>query len=166
MQVIRLVDGGRPDKLIAFDSLPNGMLKNVEERVPKGLGRHWLKFSPTMYVLDYKLTNKDMEKWEEITSFVHRVTDKNVRLLEKLENMAKPMAPDSVRPADIEPEDVPVIPIPKEFQKEAKQEEDIVEVKPELFTCMACEKEFKTDRLLKMHVGRFHKDQVAKEKVA
>ena len=71
---------------------------------------------PCFYVLDYMDLNADKEKWQEITNFLRRAVDKTVRLMDKIEDMAKKMAPDSYAQLELEPEDIPVIEIPKEFQ--------------------------------------------------
>lgn len=70
---------------------------------------------PCMFVLDYKDINNDKEKWQEIVNYVRRTVDKTVRLMDKLEDMAIPMAPDSYVSITLEPEDIPVIPVPAEF---------------------------------------------------
>lgn len=123
MQVIKLVKGGTVDKLIAFDSLPKSLMSNVRRAPLAGLPRHWkelfkdLPEKEQMYpfhYLEYVAVNSDKETWQEISQYVRRVTDKTVRLLDKLEDMAIPMAPDSTSELRCEPEDIPVIPIPQD----------------------------------------------------
>lgn len=113
MQVVRLVEVGVPDKIIAFDSLPESMLQGVRRRDLTGLGRHWLSLGEWHFWLEYKELNRDIEKWSEIQSFVRRAVDPEVRLLDELAQMAVKLAPSSREAVSLEPEDVPVIPIPK-----------------------------------------------------
>lgn len=120
MQVFRLVDPGRVDKVLAFDSLPEAMLVGIKKGTANGLPLNWRQFLGTkradmaatpFYVLDFRTLNRDREKWQEIGNYVRRSTDKDFRLLDNLYDMAKPMSTDSYSSLDLEPEDVPVIPI-------------------------------------------------------
>lgn len=113
MQVFRLVQPGVVDRVIAFDELPADLIQGINKREPSGLSRPWRDFAPMFYTLDYLTTNSDKEKWEKIKSFVRRVVDPSFRLMDKLEDMAAPMAPNAKDAIDLEPEAVPVIPIPK-----------------------------------------------------
>ena len=149
MQVFRLVSGGFPDRMIAFRSLPDSVLKNVRTRSIDGMPRYWGKWlienecvrdvfktetevlmdrrlhitktpiakEPCFYVLDYVDLNADKEKWQEICNFLRRTVDKTVRLMDKIEDMAKKMAPDCHAQLDLEPEDILVIEIPVEAQE-------------------------------------------------
>lgn len=149
MQVFRLVESGHPDKIIAFDSLPERLLEGLEMREPTGLPRHWAAFlgkqkryikgsmekmpdgttkrigeettwGPYFYILDYKEINRDKYRWQEIGGFVRKTVDLKFRLMDKIEDMALPMAPDSASEMNLEPEDVTekaTIPIPVEFQE-------------------------------------------------
>ena len=76
------------------------------------------------FVLDYVTTNNDKEKWEKIKSFVRRAVDPSVRLMDKLEDMAAPMAPNAKDALDLEPEGVPVIPIPEKLTSVAPEESE------------------------------------------
>lgn len=165
MQVFRLVDGGFVDKMIAFDSLPDRLIKGIRTRDIAGMPRYWAKWliengsvrdsfkteteelpdrklrvhkskvgeEPCFYVLDYKETNQDKEKWQEIANFVRRTVDTKVRLLDRLEDMARKMAPDCHAQLEIEPEDIPVIKIPSEFEEESAPEA-IVQVSDEVIS--------------------------------
>lgn len=134
MQVFRLVETGRPDKLLAFDELPKRLLAGVDMRSPDGLPRHWKTFigehekytppsleknvltgkieqigeeritAPFFYVLYYKEINKDKDRWLEICNFVRRVVSLQFRLKDDIGEMAIPMAPDSASEMKIEPE--------------------------------------------------------------
>lgn len=136
MQVLRLVQTGWVDKVIAFDELPKRLLNGVEMRAPDGLPRHWKTFlgqserltpdtaeinpitrqelkipgvkevGPFFYVLYYREINKDMERWQEISGFVRRVVSLQFRLLDKLEDMALPLSTDAAGELKLEPEDL------------------------------------------------------------
>ncbi len=116
MQVFRLVQPGVVDKVIAFDELPQPLVQGITKRPPTGLPRHWREFANEFYVLDYISTNNDKERWQKISSHVRRAVSPSIRLMDKLEDMARPMAPNSKDALDLEPEDVPVIPIPEEAE--------------------------------------------------
>lgn len=200
MQVFRLVETGRPDKLIAFDELPKRLLDGVDMRSPEGLPRHWKAFigehekytppslvknsmtgvvekigeetivAPFFYVLYFKEINKDKDRWQEICNFVRRVVSVNFRLLDKMEDMALPMAVDSNTEVQIEPEHLEengaIIPIPEEFQEKQPAILDAKgnEIRPQLpgepgavlFSCEECQKPFKNEQALKMHNYRKH----------
>lgn len=124
MQVFRLVSGGRPDRIIAFDSLPAEYVRTLRMNPPSGLPRHWARWleekesvdrdgRPGFYICDYILTNNDKEAWQNIVNYARRVVDTNFRLMDKIEDMAVPMAKDSRAEVTLEPEEVPIIPIPK-----------------------------------------------------
>lgn len=136
MQVFRLVETGRPDRLIAFDELPKRLVDGLEMRPPDGLPRHWRTFiggherylpgsleknpvtgkvemvgeerliAPFFYVLYYKEINKDKERWAEICGFVRRVVSLQFRLMDNIADMSIPMAPDSASEMKVEPEDL------------------------------------------------------------
>lgn len=139
MQVMRLVNGGEPDRIIAFDSLPKRLVSGLKTKDMAGFPRYWLawmkdngsvqevgrwnaeyqrvdKFiQPFTYVLDYKLVNSDKERWQEIGVYVRRAVDLKVRLTDRLEEMAKPLAKDAYTELALDPEDIPIIPVPSEL---------------------------------------------------
>jgi len=119
MQIIRLVEPGVPDRVIGIDELPAGMLTGVETTMLDGFPRHWKQFNPVHHVLFFKTLNKDKEKWQEITNYLRRACSSNIRLMDKIENMAISLAPDSKAQLAIEPEDIPIVPVPKDIQGEA-----------------------------------------------
>lgn len=150
MQVFKLVNGGFVDKVIAFDTLPERLLKSISTRTPEGMPKAWrrrleevgslrevystqtevlvdrtLKIIKTpagveacFYVLNYQELNADKEKWQEIAAYVRRVVDTKFRLKDKLEDMASSLAPNCQSEITLDPEDIPVIPIPSEEQEE------------------------------------------------
>lgn len=149
MQMFRLVKAGFPDKVIAFDSLPERLVENIRLEGLNGLPKYWAKYIPTQkkfirgasermpdgkvikmgerteegpffHILEYVDLNQDKEKWNEICAFVRRVVDLKVRLLDKIEDMALPMAADCKSELSLEPDDVvekACIPIPLEHQE-------------------------------------------------
>lgn len=142
MQVVRLVDAGYVDKMIAFDELPKELFRGVRMKDLEGYPRYWKawlkennairkvkkwnadlqKFDEVWetftYVLDYKFINEDKQKWQEITNYVRKAVDLKVRLLDKIDDMAVPVAKDAHSELSIEPENVPIIPVPLEVKME------------------------------------------------
>ena len=173
MQVFRLVDGGRVDRLIGFDSLPDSVTSGITRGTSDGLPRSWNRFfgvpeeeknKRPFFVLDYRWLNKDKDKWSEINSWIRRNVDADTRLLDKLEDMALPMAPDSKSQITLEPEDVPMI---KTIKKVAPKPVEVVptpveavpvEPKPEIVQVKAVDPKPKRvlspEHLAKMKAGR------------
>lgn len=126
MQVFKLVKAGSVDRLIGFDSLPENVLSGVRRGTIAGWPREWRDFlsvkredvnAEPFYILEYVTRNADREKWQEISSYVKRNVDPSVRLLDKIEAMAKPAATDSYTDVNLEPEDLVVIPFPAKAPK-------------------------------------------------
>lgn len=69
---------------------------------------------PCFFVLEYKDINADKEKWAQISEYVRTSVDPNVRLREKLEDMAVALAANPTLPLELEPEDIVPIVIPDE----------------------------------------------------
>lgn len=80
---------------------------------------------PCFFVLEYQDVNADKDAWHAISEYVRMNVGPEVRLREKLEDMALPMAAKPTDALALEPEDVPVIPLPPEVSVE-KAEEDLV----------------------------------------
>lgn len=135
MQVFRLVDPGRVDRVIAFDSLPEIMVSSIKRGTANGLPSNWLGYlgvkkgtnAEPFYLLDFRTTNREKEKWQEITNYVRRSTDRKFRLMDNLYDMAKPMASDSHSQLELDPEDVLVIPILKEEEIIEEEVEAVIE---------------------------------------
>lgn len=92
-------------------------------------GRNW-KFThtpigkePCFFVLDYSDINSDKEAWRNICEYLRMNVGPEVRLKEKVEDMALALASSSTQPLSIEPEDIPVIPIPPEVIQEPSHQE-------------------------------------------
>lgn len=68
------------------------------------------------YILEYQDVNADKEKWRAISEFVRMNAGPEVRLKEKLESMAIALADNCKDPLSVEPEEVPVIPLPEEVE--------------------------------------------------
>lgn len=133
MQVFRLVKGGIVDKMIRFDELPKNLLTGIRRGPLGGLPRYWAKelgVNPKdenarpFFVLDYVYTNSDKNKWSEIVSHVRRNAPKEQRLLDQLDEMAVPMAPDSHSQLTLEFEDIPIIKV-GETEEEEETETDL-----------------------------------------
>jgi len=196
IQVFRLM--GMPDKVIAFDELPERLLKGFEMCRADGFPRHWKQwlgkrdlitkvppekdpltglvrtFEPIIesdsffYMVDWTL-NPVMEKWKEVCDFVRQHVDKEVRLADKLDDMAKPLAANKADGVTLEPEDVVIIPIPIEYQEKnlglvnaAGQELKKTKEDPSILKCVepGCTSEFEgtyARNAMRMHVAKKHK---------
>lgn len=145
-QVFRLMGG--PDKVIAFDELPERLLEGFEFVNADGFPRHWKewmgkrtrlikippekdfltgqvrKFDPIIeedhffYSVDWNL-RPVCERWDAICDFAKRVVPKEFRLKENIGAMALPLAANTSDGVSLEPEDVVVIPIPLEYQEKS-----------------------------------------------
>lgn len=88
------------------------------------LARNWtFKYTPIgkepcFFVLDYTDINADKERWREICEYLRMNVGPEVRLKEKVEDMALALAADPTKSLSIEPEDIPAIPIPTETAEE------------------------------------------------
>lgn len=137
LQVIRLVNPGRPDKVIAFEGFPDDLLDAKNPRTEKidvrgtGLGRAWADLSPIHFPLFYKTLNNDKERWQKISNYVRQFAEEGVRLMDKIEDMAVNIAPDTFSQA-YDPEIVPIVKmkslvvpvVAKEKEKEAEPVEE------------------------------------------
>ncbi len=145
-QVFRLMGG--PDRIIAFDSLPDRLLEGFELCEAAGFPRHWKewmgktkrfikippekdfltgqvrRFEPIVeedsyfYLVDWNL-RPVAERWDNICDFVKRVVPKEFRLKENIGAMALPLAANTSDGVTLEPEDVVIIPIPLEYQEKS-----------------------------------------------
>jgi hypothetical protein len=151
MHIIRLIHPGQVDRVIAFDSLPDDLVAKCHAMSPDGFPRHWKKWledvgskrtvekwnymkkiayqaeEPCFYNLDYIMINQDKETWSEIVNHVRRVCDPSIRLLDKFEDMAKPLAKDSYAELSLDTEEVPIIPLGKKPEEVAPTETEIAE---------------------------------------
>lgn len=142
IQVFRLM--GLPDKIIAFDELPEDLVKGFELCRADAFPKYWKNwmgtkkivtsitpelnpvtgqrrtFSPIIeedsyfYLVDWTL-KPSVEQWRKIEEYVRRKVSSDFRLTDKLEDMAKPLAANKVDGITLEPDDVVVIPVPKEI---------------------------------------------------
>jgi len=142
MHVIRLV--GMPDKVIAFDGLPEELVAGLDMQGPHGFPRHWkawlgtkkkitkinperdpitmqirtfepiVEEGPFFYIVD-EMMNQDVEKWQAICDYARRNAPLDFRLKDKIEDMAKPLAADPKSELKLEPEEVVVIPLGKKL---------------------------------------------------
>lgn len=81
---------------------------------------------PCFYVLDYQDINADKDAWRAISEHLRLNLGPEIRLREKVEDMAIPLSENCNSPLNVEPEDIPVIPVPPEVEKE-KSSQDLVE---------------------------------------
>lgn len=72
---------------------------------------------PCFFVLDYTDINADKEMWRNISEYIRLNVGPEVRLKEKLEDMALALASNPTQPLMVEPEDIPVIPVPSEVKE-------------------------------------------------
>lgn len=81
---------------------------------------------PCFFVLEYSDLNADKDFWRQICEYLRMNVGPEVRLKEKIEEMAIALAPNSTSPLDVEPEDIPVVPVPSEIKEIPVTEDDIV----------------------------------------
>lgn len=100
------------------------------------LSRNWnFKYTPIgsepcFFVLNYTDINADRDRWREICEYLRQNCGPEVRLKEKIEDMAIALAPNSTSPIDIEPEDImdkAYIKLPSEVIVEPSSDEIIKE---------------------------------------
>lgn len=95
------------------------------------LARNWtfkktpIGYEPCFFVLEYADLNQDKEAWRNICDYVKTTAGPEVRLKEKMEDMAISLAADSYKPLDPEPEDIPVIHVSDE--KELPEQEIVAQ---------------------------------------
>lgn len=197
MDVFRLMN--MPDRVIAFDQLPKRLLSGFEMCRADGFPKDWKQwlgkkkkltkippekdmltgqvryFDPIIeedcffYLVDWTV-GPIVERWKEICDFVRQHVPKDFRLMEKIEDMAKPLAANKTDGVTLEVEEVTIIPIPVEFQEiEIKSVAPVEKSKPEekeipVLKCTepGCSKEFKgsyAKNSLRFHMGREHKKE-------
>ena len=134
MQVVRLVKPGETDRVIAFDSLPDDLVRPLKRGPIEGFPKYWSRWFEAevkhdfrkepkpFYILDYIFVNKDKEAWGKIQEYCRKMTPDSFRLMDKLELMGKHLAPDPHSELTLDPDDIPIIPLHKV---------EIVESKPE-----------------------------------
>lgn len=190
MQVFRLM--GMPDKIIAFDELPEELVKGFELIKAEGFPRYWKKwigereivtpippemnaitgerrtFPPIVekdsyfYLVDWGIKTS-VEKWKKIEEYVRNKVASDFRLTDKLEDMAKPLAPNKTEGITLEPDDVVVIPVPKEAPALITESKD-KNVSRGTVRCEEkdCDREFDgayAQNALRMHMQKKHKKQ-------
>lgn len=183
MQCFRLMN--MPDRVIAFDALPERLVEGFELCRADGFPRHWKdwlgkvkkvtkippekdfitgevrRFAPIVeeescfYLVDWTLKPIE-EKWKEICDYVRQNVDKEFRLMEKIEDMAKPLADNKTDGVTLEPEEVVVIPLPKPLLTSDGSE--LKNVPRETFKCTesGCKSEFDTKQGVRMHKMKRH----------
>lgn len=165
MEVFRFM--GMPDKVLAFDSLPENLLKGFELCRADGFPRHWkewlgkkkkiTKVSPEkdlltgnvryydpiveedsyFYLVDWNLNQND-EQWKEVCNYVKKMAPKDFRLTDDLTELAKPLANNKTDGVSLEPEDVIVIPLVKESQTLTELPSKVPALKDSKESILAC----------------------------
>ena len=186
-----------PDKVIAFDELPEDLVKGFELCRADGFPRHWKqwlgkktkvtqapperdaltgqvrRFDPIIeedsffYLVDWTL-GPVVEKWKMVCDYVRQNVSKDVRLSEKIDDMALPLAPNKTDGVTLEPEDVVIIPLPavNAALADARGNELLKTAPINLMKCTAegCTSEFEgkfARNALRMHTQKKHKKEVA-----
>jgi len=123
--MFKLVLPGEPDRIIAFDSLPKDLLAGIRRAPINGLPKYWRRWFENdakhdfqkqpfpFYMLDYKLINKDKERWGQICEHVRKMTPDSFRLMDKLEEMGKRLANNCHAEVSLDPDEITVIPLKK-----------------------------------------------------
>lgn len=84
------------------------------------LARNWtfkhtpIGMEPCFFVLEYTDINADKQAWREICEYIRMTAGPEVRLKEKIEDMALALAADSMKPLSVEPEEIPIIKVSAE----------------------------------------------------
>lgn len=78
---------------------------------------------PCFFVLEYLDLNRDKESWRAISEYLRLHVGPEVRLKEKVEDMAIALAANPTQPLSVEPEDIPVVPVPSVLTSEPTIEE-------------------------------------------
>lgn len=87
------------------------------------LARNWtfkhtpIGKEPCFFVLEYQDINSDKEMWRNICDYLKANCGPEVRLKEKIEDMALALAANPTQPLSVDPEDIPVIPVPRETEE-------------------------------------------------
>ncbi len=203
MDVFRLMN--LPDRVIAFEGLPESLLKGFEMCNTDGFPRHWKewmgkkkriipippekdmltgqvrRYDPIVeedsffYLVDWNI-QPQVEKWQEVCSYVRSNAVEGTKLLEKITDMAVKLGPDKSSGVELDPSDVPVITLKvKESLVDSKGSEvprgtiDRLAPKPEKpvikIKCDECEYEKEgpyAKNSIRMHKQKVHKkDAVA-----
>lgn len=188
-QILRLI--GMPDKMIGFDELPEDLLSDLEMQNEKSLPRYWrdwigerervikiksyvdpmtkklIECEPIRekgsytWTVDWEI-NSNQEAWSKIVSYTRQNVKEGFRLLDRLEDMAKPMSTNVSESITLEPEDILIIPL-KSIEK--PKEEGISPVaeapKEQEFKCPDCEKPFSSKQAVRLHRTKKHPEKVA-----
>ena len=178
-----------PDKVLAFDELPDKFLVGLDMIKAEGFPRHWkdwmgkskkiMRIPPDknpltgevrtykpieeedyfFYTVDWNIRAQE-DRWKEITDYVRLNAPEDLRLPEDLIDLAKPLAQDKLAAIDLEPEDVVIISL-----KKAADLKDKKEIKSEkIFKCEepGCTAEFEGSygkNSLRMHTSKKHKKE-------
>ena len=189
-QVFRLM--GMPDRVLAFDELPARLLVGLEMTRADGFPRHWKEwmgktkrtirvqqeknpltgqmttYKPIeeedcfFYLIDWNIRIQE-DRWEEIKKYVKTHAPVDMRLPDKLEDLAVPLAKDKLEAVSLEPEDMPVIPLSPDIslvKPSGEPVEKTSEIK--MYKCEEkdCGREFDDKRGIRMHRMKKHPEPV------
>lgn len=190
-QLLRLV--GMPDRLIAFDELPEDLLKDLDMQNEKSMPRYWREWignrtrtiniksyvdpmtrkliecaplveeGPFSWVVDWEI-NSNKDAWSMIAAYVRQNVQEGFRLMDKLEDMAKPMAPNVSESITLEPEEIVIIPLKKvvvESNVKPSVPAPADAPKENSFKCAECGKEFQSKQGVVLHRTKKHAEKVA-----
>lgn len=187
-QVFRIMD--LPDRIVGFDGLPDNLLDGFELCRAEGFPRHWrewmgkikkkIKIQPEkdpltgqvryydpiddedcfFYLVDPS-SNPSQEKWKQVISYVKQNVQEGFRLMDNIEEMAKPLAPNKSDGVSLEPEDVVIIPLIKPLIKIETISEPKVSNPKEIHVvkCDQCDVEFEgayAKNAVRMHARKKH----------
>lgn len=189
-QLLRLV--GMPDRLIAFDELPEDLLKDLDMQNEKSMPRYWREWignrtrtiniksyvdpmtrkliecaplveeGPFSWVVDWEI-NSNKDAWSMIAAYVRQNVQEGFRLMDKLEDMAKPMAPNVSESITLEPEEIVIIPLKKvvvESNVKPSVPAPADAPKETSFKCAECGKEFQSKQGVVLHRTKKHAEKV------
>ena len=180
MDVFRLM--AMPDKVLAIEGLPESLLEGFEMSRADGFPRHWKawmgmkkkitklpperdaltgqirRFEPIIeedsyfYWVDWNL-GPVTEKWSAVCDYIRQNVKRGFSLKEKIEDMARPLAPNKSDGVMLEPEEVIIIPLTTVDVEQPKE--------AELYLCdeEGCKSEFDKERALRMHKMVKHKKE-------
>lgn len=179
---------GVPDKVLAFDELPEQFLVGLDMTKADGFPRHWkewmgkskrtmrippeknpltgevITYKPIeeedyfFYLIDWNIRSQE-DRWKEITAYVKANAPSDMRLPEKLEDIAVALAKDKLEAVSLEPEDVLVISLLKITKPLVSIEE-----KDKIFKCAEpdCSREFEGSygkNALRLHILKKHQKE-------
>lgn len=127
----RSVDGFPRSWARFLGEIGSTRIVNQTTTVKRGPGDYEFTHTPVgkeacFYVLDYMDINADKEYWRSISEYLRMNCGPEIRLKEKVEDMALSLAPNASAALAVEPEDIPVIAIRINAQVIPVKQNDVV----------------------------------------